>query len=45
MLSRVDLELVLFLNSCTGEIVIKGISCDYERTIEQPDSIREYCNG
>jgi len=45
MTSRVDSELTLFLDSCTGEIAIEGISCDYERTVAKPDSMREFHTG
>jgi two-component system chemotaxis response regulator CheY len=45
MTSRVDSELVLFLDSCTGEIVIEGISCDYDQTVAKPESMREFRTG
>lgn len=45
MTSRVDPELVLFLDSCTGEIVMEGVSGDSQRTVSQPDSIRAFRTG
>lgn len=38
-------ELVLFMNTCTGEIKIEGISCDNEPTVAMPDRMRQFRTG
>ena len=45
MTSRVEPELVLLLNSSTGEIVLEGVSCDGERNVAEPISMREFRTG
>lgn len=45
MTSRIDPELVLFMDSCTGEIVIEGISSDYERAVAKPDHMLAFRTG
>ncbi len=45
MTSRVEQELVLFMDSSTGEIVIEGISCDWEQTVAKADNMREFRTG
>ena len=42
MAFRIDPELVLIMDSCTGEIVIEG---DCARSIAKPDSMRKFRTG
>lgn len=45
MTLRPDPQLGLFMDTCTGEITIKGITCNHEPAVAMPDRIRQFRTG
>jgi two-component system chemotaxis response regulator CheY len=45
MTLQADPQLVLFMDTCTGEIEIEGISCDYETAVAMPNRMLLFRTG